>query len=61
MWDLSSCPGIKPIPPAVETWSFNCWITRDIHKLFFMRAGSILLINILFFVGLGGGIKMFPV
>ena len=21
MWDLSSCPGIEPTPPAVEVWS----------------------------------------
>ena len=30
-------PGIKPIPPAVETWSLNHWTAREIPCLLFRR------------------------
>ena len=26
---LDPQPGIEPVPPAVEAWSLNCWITRE--------------------------------
>ena len=29
MWDLSSPPGIKPVPPAVKAQSLNHWTTRE--------------------------------
>ena len=25
-------PGIEPVPPAVETWSFNHWTTREVPQ-----------------------------
>ena len=28
MWDPQ--PGIEPMPPAVEAWSLNHWITREV-------------------------------
>ena len=28
MWDLSSQPGIEPVPPALEAWNLNHWTTR---------------------------------
>ena len=30
MHDLSSPPGIEFMPPVVEAWSLNLWITREI-------------------------------
>ena len=27
---LISCPGIEPIPPAVEGWSLNHWTAREV-------------------------------
>ena len=29
-------PGIKPILPAVEAWSFNCWTAREVMKRKFL-------------------------
>ena len=29
MWDLSSQPGIEPVPPAVGAWGLNCWTTKE--------------------------------
>ena len=28
-------PGIKPVPPRVEVWNINHWITREVPKMFF--------------------------
>ena len=25
-------PGVKPMPPAVEAWSFNPWTTREVPE-----------------------------
>ena len=30
IWDLVPWPGIKPRPPALETWSLSRWITREV-------------------------------
>lgn len=32
---LNPQPGIEPEPLAVETWSPNCWTTREVHVLCF--------------------------
>ena len=29
-WDLSSRPGIEPVPPALAVWSLNLWTTREV-------------------------------
>ena len=29
-WDLVHWPGIEPEPPALEAWSLNHWITREV-------------------------------
>ena len=32
------CPGIKPILPALKTWSLNHWTTREVPiSLIFFR------------------------
>ena len=33
IWDLSSQPGIGPVPPALATQSLNCWTARKISLL----------------------------
>ena len=33
MRDLVPSPGIEPGPPAVGTWSLNCWTTREVPPL----------------------------
>ena len=35
MWDLSSPPGIKPLPPEVEVRSPNHWTIREVPYLRF--------------------------
>ena len=35
LWDLSSPPTIKPVPPKVEGQSLNHWTTREVPKLLF--------------------------
>ena len=38
MWDLSSPSGIEPVPFAVEAWSLNHCITRDVfHSFLWLR------------------------
>ena len=31
MWNLSSQPGIKPMPPALKAQHLNQWITREVQ------------------------------
>ena len=37
MWDLSSPPGIKHVPPAVEVWSLNHWTAREVPSSYFIK------------------------
>ena len=39
MWDLGPhpCPGIEPMPPALEAQSLNQWTTRESLFLFTVR------------------------
>ena len=30
LWGLSSAPGIKPVPPALEAWSLNHRTAREV-------------------------------
>ena len=32
MWDLSSWPGIEPVPSVVEAQSLNYWTTREVRS-----------------------------
>ena len=34
MWDLVSCSGIKPRPPALGAQSLSHWTTREVQYLF---------------------------
>ena len=37
MWDLSSPPGVKPTPCSLEAQSLNCWTTREVPQLHFLK------------------------
>ena len=38
---LVPCPGIEPVPPAVEAWSLNHWTTREVpYTLILIACGS---------------------
>ena len=45
LWDLSSRPGMEPVPPAVEEWSPNHWTTREVPGVY-----SFLLLVILCYI-----------
>ena len=34
-------PGIEPVPPEVEAWSFNHWISSEVPELIFSLNGKI--------------------
>ena len=59
MWDLSSWPGIKAMPPAMEAWGLNHWDHQEVpYYLFdmsvsFTRPGS----HLIFLPGWKKGIK----
>ena len=38
MWDLSSPPVLKPLPPAVEAWSLNHWTAREVPEIRFSQS-----------------------
>ena len=34
-------PGIDPAPPALQAWSLNHWITREVPRAEFLRAHDV--------------------
>ena len=50
MWDLSTWPGIEPVPPAVEAWSLNHSITREDSRINYHASLLHLCFNILLYI-----------